>query len=304
MSGYQSGDTAGRTSRSDQAERKAMAQGDQEFIQSLAKGLAVIEAFSEATPHMTLSEVAREVGLSPGSARRVLRTLQMLGYASCQGTHFELTPRVLQLGYSYLTSLPVANLVRPLLTELTEQVGANCGVSVLDGPDLVFVARTTSKHTSREPLGVGSRFPAYTTSAGKVLLADLDRRELEQLYTDQELDALTANSISTIDQLYDALEQVRVDGWALNDQETMVGHRSISVPVRVNGRSVAAVGVGAHVGMATKARMIESFLPPLRESAESIAGLLRNHLPAEPRTRRGPGRPPRPRNGLVAGSAA
>ena len=252
-------------------------EGDQEFIQSLAKGLAVIEAFSATTPQMTLSEVSRRVGLSPGSARRVLRTLHLLGYANCQGTRFELTPKVLQLGYSYLTSMPIASLVRPRLTELTEEVDANSSISVLDGADVVFVARTTAKHTTQECLAVGTRFPAHTTSAGKVLLADLDRAEIEQLYEEREFEALTPHTITSMDALHEALEQVRSDGWALNDQETLMGHRSISVPVRVNGDVVAAVGVGAHVGVATMARMVDSYLPPLRVAADAISELLRNH---------------------------
>lgn len=253
------------------------AAGDEEFIQSLAKGLAVIEAFSEAAPQMTLSEVARAVGLSPGSARRVLHTLEVLGYASSQGTRFELTPRVLQLGYSYLTAVPVASLVRPRLTELTEQLNANCAISVLDGADTVFIARTTAKQTTRELLGVGMRFPAHTTSAGKVLLAELEPEEVEKLLAGRELEMLTANTIPSFEKLHEVLRQVRADGWALNDQETMVGHRSITVPVRVRGRAVAAVGVGAHVAVASAGRMVESFLPPLLETAEAISRLLRSH---------------------------
>ncbi len=253
--------------------RASIAANDQEFIHSLAKGLAVIEAFSASSPQMTLSEVSRRVGLSPGSARRVLRTLHLLGYASCTGTRFELTPRVLQLGYSYLNSLPVANLVRPRLAELTEELGANCAISVLDGADTVFVARTTAKETAREPLNVGSRFPAHTSSAGKVLLADKTREELEALFADREMEAFTPKTLTTVDALYESLAQVRADGWALNDQEAMPGHRSITVPVRINGKALAAVGAGAHVGVASLSRM-HSFLPSLNAAASDIAQLL------------------------------
>lgn len=276
--------TAGRKPR---AGRNGVGADDQEFIQSLAKGLAVIEAFSEDTPQMTLSEVSRMVGLSPGSARRVLHTLQLLGYASCRGTRFELTPRVLQLGYSYLTAMPVANLVRPRLTELTEQLGANCAVSVLDGPDIVFVARTTAKQTTQERFNVGMRFPAHTTSAGKILLAELDRAEVEQLLAGRIEEPLTGKTISSMERLHAELDKVRAQGWALNDQECMTGHRSITVPIRVDGRAVAAVGVGAHVGVASVARMTDVFLPALRETAEAIARLLRNHPAAGPAGRRG-----------------
>jgi IclR family pca regulon transcriptional regulator len=266
--------------------RGRAADDDQEFIQSLAKGLAVIEAFSETSPQMTLSEVSRRVGLSPGSARRVLRTLHQLGYASCQGTRFELTPRVLQLGYSYLTSLPVASLVRPRLTALTEEVNANSAISVLDGADIVFVARVTAKYTVRECVVVGTRFPVHTTSAGKVLLADMDLPELEALFAGRELEPLTAKSITSVAELHEVVKQVRVDGWAISDQEALIGHRSITAPVRVNGRTVAAVGVGAHVGVASLNQMLESYLPPLRAAAEDISQILRSHPSAEPRTGR------------------
>lgn len=269
--------------------RRGPPEGDLEFIQSLAKGLAVIEAFSERTPQMTLSEVSRRVGLSPGSARRVLRTLHLLGYASCRGTRFELTPRVLQLGYSYLTSMPIANLVRPRLTQLTEEVDANCSVAVLDGADVVFVARTTAKRTVRECLAVGTRFPAHTTSAGKVLLAELDRREVDRLYAGREFEAFTQHTVMSMDALHDALDQVRKDGWALNDQETLMGHRSISVPVRVNGEVVAAAGVGAHIGVATMQRMVESYLPPLRIAAKDISQLLQIHASPQSRGREAEG---------------
>lgn len=278
--GRANGADGARGARRERVEGLKPDDGDQEFIQSLAKGLAVIEAFSEDNPQMTLSEVSRRVGLSPGSARRVLRTLHMLGYASVRGTRFELTPRVLRLGYSYLTSLPVANLVRPRLTELTEVCDANCAVSVLDGADSVFVVRTTAKRTARECVVVGTRFPAHATSAGKVLLAALEPVEVEQLYEGREFDALTQHTITSMDRLQATLEQVRADGWALNDQEALMGHRSITVPVRVNGEVIAAVGVGAHVGVATMARMIESYLPPLLEAAEDISRLLHQHSSA------------------------
>ena len=153
---------------------------DREFVQSLAKGLAVIEAFGPDLPAMTLSEVARKTKLSPGSARRVLRTLQRLGYMQSDGQRFALAPRTLQLGYAYLASQPFTSLVQPRLAQLTQKVEGSCSVSVLDGTDVVYIARATNKRLSRDYMSVGTRFPAHATSPGKVLLAALPKRRIRQ----------------------------------------------------------------------------------------------------------------------------
>lgn len=250
---------------------------DQEFIQSLAKGLAVIEAFDAGAPAMTLSEVARKTGLTPGSARRVLRTLQQLGYAAAEGNRFRLMPRVLQLGYSYLASLPFANLAQPRLAELTGEMDGSCSVSVLDGIDVVYVARATARRLSRDYMSVGTRFPAHATSAGKVLFAALSDREVVERFGARAPEALTPRTIDSIDRLLAETARVRADGWAVNDQETMMGHRSIAVPLPSGGKVFAALGVGCDVSSVSLETMVEDYLPKLRRASAEISNLMTIH---------------------------
>jgi IclR family pca regulon transcriptional regulator len=263
----------------DETNAKGVERGDdQEFIQSLAKGLAVIEAFSERDPTMTLSEVARKTHLTPGSARRVLRTLQQLGYASAEGNRFRLMPRVLQLGFSYLSSLPFAALAQPRLMELNGEIDGSCSISVLDGTDVVYVARATSKALSRDYMSVGTRYPAHATSPGKLLLAALSDREVTERYRGKRIEAPTPNTINSVDRLLAELAEVRQRGWAMNDQETMMGHRSIAVPLMTgSGPLVAALGVGCDVARVSVEQMVEDFLPKLRRAATAIEKLMVIH---------------------------
>jgi len=261
----------------DTAESGVMRSDDNEFIQSLAKGLAVIEAFSETDPTMTLSEVARKTHLTPGSARRVLRTLQQLGYAAADGNRFRLMPRVLQLGFSYLSSLPFASLAQPRLAELTGQVEGSCSISVLDGTDVVYVARATARQLGRDYMSVGTRYPAHATSPGKLLLAALPDRDVAARYKGRRLEAPTPRTIDSIERLLAELAEVREKGWAINDQETMMGHRSIAVPLRSGGQTYAALGVGCDVARVGLDTMVEDYLPKLREAATTIERLMQIH---------------------------
>jgi IclR family pca regulon transcriptional regulator len=247
---------------------------DREFIQSLAKGLAVIEAFGADSPVLTLSEVARKAGISPGSARRVLRTLQQLDYLHADGPRFSLAPRTLQLGYAYLSSQPLASLVQPRLTQLVEKLEGSCSVSVLDGHDVVYIARATGKALARDYMSVGTRFPAHATSPGKVLLAALAPADFKKRIGGQRLAALTPHTITSLDKLQRVLDQVRAQGWAVNDQETSLGHRSIAVPILANDQIVAALGVGCVVARVTLKGMIEQYLPKLRATAEGLSEVL------------------------------
>lgn len=250
---------------------------DQEFIQSLAKGLAVIEAFSERDPSMTLSEVARKTHLTPGSARRVLRTLQQLGYADAEGSRFRLMPRVLQLGFSYLSSLPFSSLAQPRLSELTAEIDGSSSISVLDGTDVVYVARATAKRLSRDYMSVGTRYPAHATSPGKLLLAALSDGEITARYKGKRFEAPTPRTIDNLDRLLRELEEVRQKGWAVNDQETMMGHRSIAVPLRTGGPLTAALGVGCDVARVSMEQMVDDYLPKLRNAATAIEKLMVIH---------------------------
>lgn len=261
----------------DIAESNGIRSDDNEFIQSLAKGLAVIEAFGEKDPSMTLSEVARKTHLTPGSARRVLRTLQQLGYATVEANRFRLMPRVLQLGFSYLSSQPFASLAQPSLTELTEVVDGSCSISVLDGIDVVYVARATSKHLNRDYMSVGTRYPAHSTSPGKVLLAAFSDRDVTQRYKNRVLEPMTPRTIDSVERLLTELGEVRKQGWATNDQETMMGHRSIAVPLSSGGQTFAALGVGCDVTRVSTEMMINDYLPKLRHAASAIERLMAIH---------------------------
>ncbi len=247
---------------------------DREFVQSLAKGLAVIEAFGPDLPAMTLSEVARKTKLSPGSARRVLRTLQRLGYMQSDGQRFALAPRTLQLGYAYLASQPFTSLVQPRLTQLTQKVEGSCSVSVLDGTDVVYIARATNKRLSRDYMSVGTRFPAHATSPGKVLLAAMPKGEFDKRWGSRKLESLTPSTITSIDKLKAALDEVRKKGWAVNNQETAVGHRSIAVPLRMNDRVVAALGIGCVAARVTVKLMVDDYLPRLQAAADQLSEVL------------------------------
>ncbi len=247
---------------------------DREFVQSLAKGLAVIEAFGPEAPAMTLSEVARRTALSPGSARRVLRTLQRLGYLQADGPRFTLAPRTLQLGYAYLASQPMTSLVQPRLSQLVQKLEGSCSVSVLDGTDVVYVARATGKGLARDYMSVGTRFPAHATSPGKILLAALPPAELKKRLGGRKLATLTPHTIATQERLQAALDDARKKGWAVNDQETSLGHRSLAVPIRNGERVIAALGIGCIAARVTLKVMVEDYLPRLRTAAAAISETL------------------------------
>ena len=243
-------------------------------VRSLAKGLAVIECFGTAQSSMTLSEVARRTGISPGSAQRILRTLTRLGYVGSDGTRFSLRPRTLQLGYAYLASLPLAAITQPLLSALTAQTEETCSLALLDGDAVVYVARAPARRLSRDYMSVGTRMPAHATSVGKVLLATLLPAELDTVLAGASLEPLTPNTLRDRAAIREAVAEARQAGFALNDQETIMGLRSIAVPVVAEGRVVAALGLSAEVMRVPLATMRTRLLPALRATADAVAAAL------------------------------
>lgn len=243
-------------------------------VQSLAKGLAVIEAFDARHPAMTLSEVARRTGISPGSAQRILRTLTSLGYVGGDGTRFSLRPRALQLGYAYLASLPQSAIAQPLLSALTAQTEETCSLALLDGEAVVYVARATARRLPRDYMSVGTRMPAQATSVGKVLLAALPPEEWDAALARLKLERLTPNTLCDPAAIRAAVAEAGLAGFALNDQETIMGLRSIAVPVVAEGKVVAALGMSAEVVRVTLAMMQEKLLPALRATAAALGTAL------------------------------
>jgi IclR family pca regulon transcriptional regulator len=240
------------------------------FVQSLERGLAVIRAFGSEDPELTLSDVARRTGLTRAAARRFLLTLTDLGYVRFDGRLFALTPRVLDLGYAYLSSLSLPEVAEPHLERLVAEVHESSSVSVLDDDEIVYVGRVPTSRIMRVAINVGTRFPAYATSMGRVLLAALEPDELDAYLARADLRPLTPRAIANADELRAELARVRSQGWALVDQELEEGLRSVAVPIRDSNRVVAAVNVSAHASRASKDTVRKVLLPPLLRTAANI----------------------------------
>ena len=248
-----------------------------DFVRALAKGLAVVEAFDARAPSMTLSDVARKTGLSRGTARRLLLTLVELGYAGFDGKNFSLRPRVLNLGFAYLNSQTLWQLAQPYMVELVEQVHESCSISVLDGTDIVYVARVpTAARIMSINLGIGTRLPAFATSMGRALLAGLPNDEIERLLAQLgPLPRHTSKTITDAKDLLREIELVRRQGWALVDQELEQGLRSVAAPIMdCAGVPIAALNVGTHASRWTIQKLTQEAVPLLKQTATRISALL------------------------------
>jgi len=247
-----------------------------DFVQSLERGLAVIRAFGPETPQLTLSEVARATGLTRAAARRFLLTLAELGYVRADGRVFSLRPRILELGFAYLSGLSLPETAQPHMEELVAKVHESCSVSVLDGEDVVYVARVPTRRIMSVTIAIGTHFPAYATSMGRVLLAGLSPAGLERYLSSVEMEPLTRRTLTSRDQLVALLQTVRSQGYAMVDQELEDGLRSIAVPIHDgNDEVIAAINLSSHASRATLDMMRREYLPLLRETAEQIEADLR-----------------------------
>ncbi|HEX5117265.1 MAG TPA: IclR family transcriptional regulator C-terminal domain-containing protein [Pseudonocardiaceae bacterium] len=243
-----------------------------EFVQSLDRGLAVIRAFDADHPELTLSEVARQTGLTRAAARRFLRTLVEIGYMRTDNGKFALRPKVLELGYAYLSSLSLPELALPHMEQLVEQVHESSSMCVLDGDEIVYVARVPTKRIMAVVIAVGTRFPAYATSMGRVLLAGRSDDFLDGFFTSAELRSLTPHTTTDVRELRAELARVRERGWAMVDQELEEGLRAVAAPVRDgSGRVVAAVNVAVNASRMTAAEVTSSVVPLLLHTAAQIA---------------------------------
>src|SRR5690349_19670763 len=247
-----------------------------DFVQSLERGLAVIRAFDAENRELALSAVARSTGLTRAAARRFLLTLVKLGYVNFSQGRFSLRPRVLELGYAYLSSLSLPEVALPHMEALVAQVNESCSISVLDDTDVVYVARVPTRRIMSITLAVGSRLPAYATSMGRVLLAGLDDAELEERLARIDVAPLTTRTVKDRDALRGVIEQVRRQGYAVTDQELEQGLRSAAVPIHdASGAVVAALNVSVHASRASMAELRSRFLPPARAAAAAIDAELR-----------------------------
>jgi len=243
-----------------------------EYVQSLGRGLAVIRAFDADHRRLTLTEVAKLTDLTRATARRFLLTLVELGYVRTDGSGFWLTPQVLQLGYSYLSSLGLNEIANPHLEALARAVHESSSVAILDGDEIVYVARVPVSRIMTVFITVGTRFPAYATSMGRVLLAGLGERELKEYLKRVGLAALTGRTVSSRTALKREIDRVRRDGYCIVDQELEEGLRSLAAPVRDRtGTVVAAVNISTQAARYTAAALRRELIPPLLQTAQAIS---------------------------------
>ena len=246
-----------------------------DYIQSAERCLSVIMAFTNGNPRMSFAELAAATGLSKPAVRRVLLTLQHLGYAQSWGTRFGLTPKVLGLGYAYLSSLNLTDVAQPLMEALTDQLRESTALVTLDGTDVVYVSRVHRHRISSITLVVGTRLPAYATASGHVLLADLKADVLEEYFSRADLRPLTARTLTSRTALKKRLSLVRSRGWDAVNQELETGRRSAAAPIRDAGGSVvAALSFSCGTSERSFEQMIEELVPALLETAAKLSTAL------------------------------
>jgi IclR family pca regulon transcriptional regulator len=247
-----------------------------DFVQSLARGLSVIRAFDAEHPELTLSEVARRADLTRAAARRFLLTLESLGYVASDARVFRLTPRVLELGFSYLSSLSLPEIVQPHLEALSREVGESVSAAVLDGTDIVYIARVPTRRIMSVRITIGTRFPAYATSMGRVLLAGMTDAAADTAVAASDLAPFTERTITDPKLLRDELDRVREQGWSLVDGELEPGLRSIAAPLHArDGVVMAAVNVSTSATRDSVAHLVEAYLPALLRTAAAVDAELR-----------------------------
>jgi IclR family transcriptional regulator, pca regulon regulatory protein len=254
-----------------------------DFVQSLDRGLAVIRAFGPDRERLSLSEVARATGLTRAATRRFLLTLVKLGYVRSDGREFSLRPRVLELGYAYLSGLAMPEIAAPHLEELVAKVRESSSISVLDGQHIVYVARVPTKRIMTVAISVGTRFPAYATSMGRVLLAGLTGEELDRYLAEASLESFTSRTVTDPQRLREIVREAGRQGYAIVDQELEEGLRAIAAPIRGSGGTggsggtvTAAINLSAHASRVSLAAMRSELLPSLLDTARRIEQDLRS----------------------------
>jgi IclR family transcriptional regulator, pca regulon regulatory protein len=253
----------------------AQARPGDAYVQSFARGLAVIRSFDVNRPAQTLTDVAAATGLTRAGARRILLTLQALGYVEADGRLFQLTPKILDLGFAYLTSMPFWNLAEPVMEDLVEQVHESCSAAVLNGAEIVYVLRVPTHKIITQNLSIGSRLPAFCTSMGRVLLAALDEARLDDVLEASALVARTPRTIVDKDALRAAIATVRRQGWAIVDQELEEGLISMSAPIRDRqGRVIAALNISGNAQRKNAKQMVKAFLEPLQDAAQRVSDMV------------------------------
>ncbi|PMS17595.1 IclR family transcriptional regulator [Trinickia dabaoshanensis] len=264
---------AGAEQESNEPVADAASAGDPNFMTSLERGLAVLQAFSQERRVLTTSQISQRTGIPRAAVRRCLYTLAKLGFVAEEDNRlFSLRPRVLKLGHAYLATTPLAHAAQPVLRHLSATLNESSSVAILDGDEILYIARASTSRIMSIDLHIGSRLPAYCTSMGRVLLGQLSAEALDAYLDRTKLIQYTPRTIVSREGLRDTIASVRTNGYALNDQELEIGLRSIAVPIHgAEGRVIAALNVGVQAARMSPAEMESRILPALRESAGELA---------------------------------
>ncbi len=250
--------------------------GDKEFMATLAKGLAVLGAFGEQRPSMSLSEAAETSGLTRAAARRVLRTLTELGYVAQDGRRFSLAPRILELGFAYLSTQSWIDRAEPLMKELSHALRESCSAAILQEGEIVYVARMPAPHRLMSTtIAVGTRLSAFHTSLGRIQLGYLGEADLRARVAAATLKAHTEHTITDPEQLIERINADHAQGYSIVDEELEQGLRSIAMPVVTRaGVNVGAINLSAHAGRTSQADLRDRFLPKLADVTKAISRTL------------------------------
>jgi IclR family pca regulon transcriptional regulator len=249
---------------------------ESDFVCVFARGLRVIEAFEETRQRLSIAEAAKLTGLDRATVRRSLLTLAELGYADYDGKFFALTPKILRLGHAYLSATPLPALIQPHLDQLSEKAGQSASASVLDGTEIVYIARASQRRVMSINLTPGSRLPAYCASMGRVLLASLSESEARAILEKTQLKQNTPTTRTDPEELIAEFRRVRAQGYAIIDQELEIGLCSIAVPIENDrGQTVAAINIGAPAAHVPAWAMAERYLPLLQETRKALRLVLR-----------------------------
>ncbi|HBX55001.1 IclR family transcriptional regulator [Pseudomonas sp. UBA2684] len=250
--------------------------GDPNFMTSLARGLAVINAFQERKRHLTIAQISHRTEIPRAAVRRCLYTLMKLGYATTDGRTYSLLPKVLTLGHAYLSSTPLAVSAQPYLDRISEQLHEACNLATLEGEQVLYLARSAiPQRLISVDLSVGSRLPAYCTSMGRILLAAMDDDSLHDYLNHADLQAKTSRTLHTPEALWECLQRVRQQGWCVVDQELEQGLRSIAVPVYDSaGHVLAAMNVSTHAGRVPASELEKRFLPIMLTASRELSSQL------------------------------
>ncbi|WP_311270166.1 IclR family transcriptional regulator C-terminal domain-containing protein [Sphingobium sp. WCS2017Hpa-17] len=248
--------------------------GDPEFMMSLARGLAVLRCFAEQERPMTIAQASKATGLSRPAVRRCLLTLSKLGYVAQDGSNYVLQPKVMSLGYAYLSSTPLAIRAQPVLDQLRDDLGESCSLGIMDEDQVCYIARAEVSRIMSIALRVGSRLPLYATSMGRVLLSDISRADRAAYFRRTELAPITERTETRPSELHALCDRIAEEGYAIVDEELELGLRSIAVPIYgLSGSIIAALNVGTQAARVSLVDLRTAYFPVLKRRARELTAM-------------------------------